>query len=353
VRAARLYAARDIRIGDLDRDGAVPSGHSRVRVTAVGLCGSDLHWFTEGAIGDAVLAQPLVLGHELAGVVVEGPLAGSTVGIDPAIPCGHCVVCARAQEHLCPTGRFAGHSTTDGGLREEMIWPSELLHRLPAGYDAAQATLLEPLGVAVHAVDLAHLRPGSTVAVVGCGPIGLLLIQLAARVAATVIAVEPLAHRREAALRSGAHLAVHPDELAAGSGSSTGTGTGTGSSTGNGSAAPAYLDDCAAVFEVSGADAGLATAGHLARPGGRVLLVGIPDADSTSFSASLFRRKGLTMAAVRRMTADAYARGIALALAGSVDVTWLTSHRFALADAAEAFTVASQRSGLKVVVDVS
>jgi len=345
VRAARLYAARDIRIGDLDRDGALQPGHSRVRVTAVGLCGSDLHWFTEGAIGDAVLAQPLVLGHELAGVVVEGPLAGSTVGIDPAIPCGHCAVCARAQEHLCPTGRFAGHSTTDGGLREEMIWPSELLHPLPAGYDAARATLLEPLGVAVHAVDLAHLRPGSTVAVVGCGPIGLLLIQLAARVAATVIAVEPLAHRREAALRSGAHLAVHPDELAAGSGTGTGTG--------NSSAAAACLDDCAAVFEVSGADAGLATAGHLARPGGRVLLVGIPDADSTSFSASLFRRKGLTMAAVRRMTADAYARGIALALAGSVDVTWLTSHRFALADAAEAFTVASQRSGLKVVVDVS
>ena len=347
MRAARLYAARDLRLDDLDREETLPPGHSRVRVTAVGLCGSDLHWFTEGAIGDAVLAQPLVLGHELAGVVVEGPLTGTTVGIDPAIPCGHCAVCGRAQEHLCPTGRFAGHSTTDGGLREEMVWPTEFLHPLPEGYDAAQATLMEPLGVAVHSVDLAHLRPGGTVAVVGCGPIGLLLIQLAARAAATVVAVEPLAHRREAALRSGAHLAVHPDELGQPAGSAAGTGSAAGP------AVRTFLDDCEAVFEVSGSDAGLALAGHLARPGGRVLLVGIPDADSTTFSASLFRRKGLTLAAVRRMTADAYARGIALALAGSVDLSWLASHRFALADAQDAFTVASARSGLKVVVEVS
>ncbi len=332
MRAARLHTARDVRIGEVPRVAAVPPGHSRIRLTAVGLCGSDLHWFTEGAIGDAVLADPLVLGHELAGVVVDGPMAGTPVGIDPAIPCGRCAVCRRDQEHLCPNGRFAGHSTTDGGLQEELIWPTELLHPLPGGYDPAQATLLEPLGVAVHATDLAHLRPGSMVGVVGCGPIGLLLVQLAARVAARVVAVEPLAHRREAALRSGATVALHPDELA-------------GSDR-------AWLDGCEAVFEVSGADAGLATTGALARPGGRVLLVGIPDADSTTFSASLFRRKGLTLVAVRRMTADAYARGIRLAVEGPVDLSWLTSHRFPLENAGQAFTAAADRAGLKVVVEI-
>jgi L-iditol 2-dehydrogenase len=335
VRAARLHAARDIRIGETARAASVPPGHCRVRVTAVGLCGSDLHWFTEGAIGDAVLADPLVLGHELAGVVVEGELDGTTVGIDPAIPCGRCLLCRQALEHLCPTGRFAGHGITDGGLQEELVWPAELLHPLPAGYDPAQATLLEPLGVAVHSVDLAHLRPGGTVGVVGCGPIGLLLVQLAARVAARVVAVEPLVHRQDAALRSGATVALHPDELAEPS-----------------AGGELWLDGCEAVFEVSGTDAGLATAGHLARPGGRVLLVGIPDADSTTFSASLFRRKGLTLAAVRRMTADAYARGVALALGGTVDVSWLTSHRFPLADAGQAFIVAADRAGLKVVVEI-
>jgi L-iditol 2-dehydrogenase len=330
MRTARLHAPGDIRVTTEEAAPDAP-GRSRVRVTSVGLCGSDLHWFTEGAIGDAVLRRPLVLGHEIAGVVLDGPMAGATVGVDPAVPCGRCATCARGDGHLCPTVAFSGHGGVDGGLQEEMVWPDHLLHRLPDGYDGAQGTLLEPLGVAVHALDLSHVRAGATVGVVGCGPIGLLLIQLVRASGAHVVAVEPRPHRVDAARRAGAAVAVTPDGLAG----------------------LAELDSCDVVFEVSGADAGLAHAGHLLRPGGRIVLVGIPDEDATTFQASLMRRKGVTLACVRRMTEAAYARGITLALQGVVDLTWLTSHRFPLDKAAEAFSVAAAREGLKVVVDVS
>ncbi|HET9657010.1 MAG TPA: alcohol dehydrogenase catalytic domain-containing protein [Kineosporiaceae bacterium] len=339
MRVARLHGAGDLRVGDepapcSDAVRSYPAGtaddHCRVRILSAGLCGSDLHWFTEGAIGDAVLARPLVPGHELSGLVLDGPLAGAVVGIDPAVPCGQCPVCRRGAGHLCPDVAFAGHGGVDGGLQEELVWPLAQLHRLPDGFGAAEGALLEPLGVAVHALDLSHLRAGCGVGVIGCGPIGLMLVQLAVAAGAQVAAVEPLAHRREAARRAGAVVVLQPQELSRGP-----------------------LDGCEVVFEVSGSDGGVAAAGALVAPGGRIVLVGIPDGDRTTLRASPFRRKGATLAFVRRMTEDAYRRGIGLAGDRVVDLSWLTTHRFPLEQAAEAFAVAVAREGLKVVVDVT
>ena len=313
-------------------DPVAGPGESLVRITSVGLCGSDLHWFTDGGIGDAALTDPLVLGHEMAGVVVSGPLAGRTVGLDPALPCYDCRECAAGLEHLCTRMHFAGHSDTDGGLREFVAWPDRHLHPLPDGYDPACGSLLEPLGVAVHSADLAHLRHGDAVAVVGCGPIGVMLVQLAVMSGCVVTAVEPLAHRREAALRAGAARAVAPDDVTRSS---------------------AYEGTCEVAFEVSGADDGLERAALLVRPGARIVLVGIPDDDTTTISASIMRRKGMTLAFARRMTENAYVRAIDLATRGAVDLSWLTTSRFPLEDAVEAFAAASRREGLKVVVDVT
>lgn len=331
MRCATLHAPGDIRVQEMAEPVAGP-GESLVRITSVGLCGSDLHWFDEGAIGDAVLTRPLVLGHEMAGVVLSGPLAGRSVAIDPALPCGTCRECHAGLDHLCTHMGFAGHGSTDGGLRELVAWADDRLHLLPDGFDPAMGSLLEPLGVAVHATDLAHLRPGWRVAVVGCGPIGLILVELAVLAGSEVVAVEPLAHRREAALRAGATAAVAPEDVTADS-------------------ELAAMSDVA--FEVSGSDDGLARAALLSRPGARVVLVGIPEEDATTFQASLMRRKGLTLACVRRMTGDAYARGISLAVRGAIDLSWLTSRRFPLADAVTAFEVAAAREGNKVVIDVT
>jgi L-iditol 2-dehydrogenase len=333
MRAARLHGVHDIRIGS-EPDPVPAPGESLVRVRAVGLCGSDLHWFGTGSIGDAVLAAPLVLGHEIAGLVEGGPLDGRRVAIDPSIACGTCPQCRAGNRNLCPTVRFAGHGGSDGGLRELIAWPTALLHPVPDSVSDADAAMLEPLGVALHAIDLGHVSIGATVAVVGCGPIGLCMVQLARIAGAgTVVAVEPLAHRREAASRLGADVVIDPDDAAY----------------------PDALDDAThlgadVVLEVAGTDLAVDLAIGAARPGARVVLAGIPEEDATTFRASVARRKGVSLVLCRRMK-EMYHRTTPLVAGGRVDVRSIVTDSFGLAQAAEAFDLASRRSGGKVIVD--
>jgi L-iditol 2-dehydrogenase len=179
--------------------------------------------------------------------------------------------------------------------------------------------MLEPLGVAIHTVDLAHLRVGMSVGVFGCGPIGLLIIQLARLAgAAQVLVTEPLPHRLEKALQLGAREWK-----------------------------PGQKVDVA--FEVAGQDEAVETAITAVKPGGTVLLAGIPAEDRTFFTASTARRKGLTLKLVRRMKFT-YPRAIRLVESRQVDVSSLVTLSFPLSQAQEAFTVAQRREGLKVIV---
>ena len=323
--AARLHGVRDVRL-HTETIPAVGPGEELVRVTAVGLCGSDLHWFTEAGIGDARLTRPVVPGHEFAGVIEGGPRHGQLVAVDPALPCRRCEMCLDGYRNLCPDVVFAGHGGQDGGLQQYLAWPSWALHPLPDTMSAIDGAVLEPLGVALHALDLGHLRIGSTTAVVGAGPIGLLLVQAAKSAGATrVVVVEPLAHRRDAAKRLGADVLLDVDEVPDDIGAHT-------------------------VFEMAGSDAAVEIALRVARPGARVVLGGIPDGDRTSFQASLARRKGLTLVLVRRMN-EAYPRAIRLVEQGLIDISSIVSHRYPLERAAEAFAVAADRQGLKVVIE--
>jgi L-iditol 2-dehydrogenase len=334
VKVARLHGAGDIRLGEEPPPRVAP-GLSLVRVTAVGLCGSDLHWYAGGGIGDARLDGPLVIGHEFAGVVADGPRTGERVAVDPAIPCETCAMCRTGDRNLCPDIRFAGHGREDGALREFLTWPSHLLHPLPDDLSDADGAMLEPLGVAVHALDLGHVRVGATVGVFGCGPIGLLLLQVArAAGAGTVVAVDPLPHRVAAARRLGADRAYLPDEVTD----------------------PAALVGIGGVrgvdvaFEAAGTNDAVNMAIAAARPGARIVLTGIPDDDRTTFSASLARRKGLTLVMVRRMK-DVYPRAVRLVQQGRVDVASVVTARYPLRRVDEAFRVAASRAGLKVVVE--
>jgi len=267
-------------------------------------------------------------------VVEHGPLAGRRVAIDPAMPCDACDSCRRGYHNLCPEVRFAGHGATDGALRDRVVWPDHLLHPLPDGMSDAAGALLEPFGVALHALDLGHVRTGGTVAIVGCGPIGLLAIQLArAAGATTVVAVEPLPHRVDAARRFGADVVLTPHEVRAG---------------GLERVVAGGVD---VAVEIAGTDDAVAVALLAARPGARVVLAGIPAEDRTTFTASLARRKGLTILMSRRMNGT-YPRAIALVRRGSVDLEPLVTHRFELAQAGEAFAAATRRTGLKTVVEI-
>jgi L-iditol 2-dehydrogenase len=328
VKVARLHGAGDVRIHDEDQPRAA-EGSSLVRVTAVGLCGSDLHWFTEGAIGDAQLGgRPLVLGHEFAGVVAGGALDGRRVAVDPAIPCFECEQCLEGNHNLCLRIKFAGHGSCDGGLREYVAWPDRRLHPVPDSISDAGSAVLEPLGVALHAFDLGHVRVASTVAIVGCGPIGLLMVQVArASGARRVLAVDPLPHRRAAAEALGADAALTPGEAAE----------------------AATTSPVEVAFEIAGTNDAVDTAMRLARPGARVVLAGIPDDDATTFSASLARRKGLTLVLARRMK-EMYPRAISLAERGLVDLDAVVSASYPITEVGPALSAAAARSGLKVMV---
>jgi len=331
VKALRLHGVGELRLHE-EPDPQPGEGELLVRVTAVGLCGSDRHWFVEGGIGDAALERPLVLGHEFAGEVAAGPRAGERVAIDPAVPCEACPVCRAGLQHLCPAVRFAGHGSTDGALRSLLAWPERLAHPIPDAIPDAEASLLEPLGVALHAVDLGHVRPGTSTGVFGCGPLGLLLVQaLRAAGAGPVVATEPLPHRREAAAALGVPHAVSPGGL--------------------GGVTPAGGVGLDVAFEVAGADDALADAIEAVRPGGRVVLVGIPDGDRTSFAASAARRKGLSLLLCRRMAPSDLPRAIGLAASGQVELAPLVSERHPLAGGEDAFAALVSRRGLKIVVE--
>jgi L-iditol 2-dehydrogenase len=315
---------------------SIGQGDTALRIRAVGICGSDLHWFSQEGIGDARLTAPLVLGHEFAAQIAEGPRQGERVAVDPAVPCRCCEFCETGHPNLCIDMRFAGHGRDDGAMRQFMAWPERCLFPIPDSFSDADGAMLEPLGVAIHTVDLAHLKPGMTVGVFGCGPIGLLILQVA-RVAGAVdiVATDVLQHRLDAAKSLGAATVIQASE--AGSEREEVT-----------AAARGHGVDVA--IEAAGTNEAIETAIDAVRPGGTVVLAGIPGDDQTSFTASVARRKGLTIKLVRRMK-HVYPRAIRLVELGMVDVRSLVTHEYSLDDYQAAFSTASQRQGLKVIIN--
>jgi L-iditol 2-dehydrogenase len=339
MRSVRLHGTGDLQLHEEDVPMA-RAGEKLVRVKSVGVCGSDLHWFGEGGIGDAKLDRPLVLGHEMAGVTSDG----QRVAIDPAVPCGHCEFCQHGHPNLCSNLIFAGHGNTDGSLREWMAWNARSLFPIPDSISDDEGAMLEPLGVAMHTVDLGKVKPGMSVGVFGCGPIGLLVIQMAKLSgAANIIATDKLPHRVDAAKAFGAShafLAESGHEL--------------------GEPALSTVEMIRAATSRRGVDVAFDAAGTpdavemsfaAVSVGGKVILAGIPEEDKTTFTASVARRKGLTIKLVRRMK-HTYPRAIELVSKGLVDVRSIVTHRFPLEQAVEAFRVAERREGLKIIIEV-
>ena len=332
MQVLRLHNAGQLALHDEPVPQPGP-GEALVRITAVGVCGSDLHWFNEAGIGDARLDRPLVLGHEIAGIVKSGRLKGQRVAVDPAVSCHRCEFCLEGNPNFCTNLRFAGHGHEDGAMQEIYSWPEECLYPLPEAISDVEGAILEPLGVAIHAVDLARLRPGMTAGVFGSGPIGILILQLA-RLAGAIrlYATDLLPARLEAARGYGAsqvYLANDGQEAATILAETGGRG----------------LD---VVFEAAGDNEAVEAAIECAKPGGIVVLAGIPGDDCTTFTASIARRKGLTIKLVRRMKLT-YPRAIDLVSSGLVDVSSLVTHCYPLSEFQTAFEVASRREGLKVV----
>lgn len=336
MKSLRLFGVNDLRLVEESRPSP-GGGELLIQPGVVGICGSDVHWWQEAGIGDTGLSKPLVLGHEFAAYVRSGERAGERVAVEPAINCGSCRYCLEGNPNFCLNLLFAGHDKTDGAFREYLAWPERLLFTLPDSLSDAEGAMLEPLGVAIHAADLGHVRPGMRVGVFGCGPIGLLLVQMARIMGATqIVATDKLPDRLEAAREFGATRVIrsfggseNPEVWQA----TNGRGV-----------------DVA--FEAAGENEAVETAIASAKRGAQVVLVGIPADDRTGFQASIARRKGLTMRICRRMK-HTYPRAISLVEKRMVDVASLVTHRFSLESYQEAFSLSAQREGIKIVVEVS
>ena len=348
--AARLYGPKDLRIDHVPHPGAPGPGQVLLRVTAVGICGSDLHTYQDARIGDTPLQSPLTLGHEFAGIVEEvgpgviedgefSPLhPGTRVAVDPAQPCGRCEMCEQGHQNLCRRLHFCGLYPDEGSLSQWMLVPAHTCFPVPESIDDAAAALLEPLGVAIHATDLAKARVADSAVIVGAGPIGLSLLQtLRASGAQPIYVIDQFPWRLALAAKLGG-IPINFQEqgpVAAVQQATHGRGV-----------------DIA--VEAAWADHSIQWCAEMTRLGGRLVLVGIPGNNRFEMNHATARRKGLTIYMSRRMK-HVYPRAIQLVQSGTVNVNALISHRFALTDAPAAFALndAYQDQVVKVIIDVN
>jgi L-iditol 2-dehydrogenase len=320
-------------------------GEVLLRVASVGVCGSDVHYYLEGGIGDAVVTEPIIMGHEFSAWVaglgegVKGLEVGQLVAVEPAVHCGECESCQHGHPNLCPNVEFCGTPPIDGVFAEYTVKPAHNCFPLPEGLDPVDGAMLEPLGIAIHTVDLAHLKPGYTVAVLGAGPIGLLTAAVARAAGAGAIwMTEPLAYRRDFAREYVADAVLNPDEVDVVAGIMELSG-------GRG------VD---VAFEAAGAEETPDQAARVTRVGGKLVVAGIPSDDTMTLTAGVVRRKGLTIKLVRRMK-HTYPRAIELVQRGMVDVKSVATNRYPLERIDEAFqTVANYDDGvLRAIVQVA
>src|SRR5262249_52483101 len=185
MRSVQLVAPERVELREMPDPPEPGPGEVTVRVRAVGLCGSDLHYYKEGSCAGYPAMYPFVLGHEPAGEAaaggagVEDLTSGQRVAIEPAITCGCCEFCRAGRHNLCEKLVFMGGLQVPGLLREWATIPASNATPIPTGMSCTTATVVEPLAVVLHAFELTRLEPGETVAVMGAGPIGLLCVAVA------------------------------------------------------------------------------------------------------------------------------------------------------------------------------
>lgn len=329
--AVRLHSPADLRVEQIPHPGPPGPGHVLLRVTTTCICGSDLHTYKEAKIGDVVLQSPLILGHEFAGVVeavgpdsLDGhfqPLQpGTRVAVDPAQPCWTCEMCEQGHPNLCHNLHFCGSYPDVGSLSRRIHMPARSCFPIPDAMDDISAAMLEPLGIALHAVDLARLQVGNSLAILGAGCIGLTILQVARLAGADPIYIsDKFDWRLARAERYGGLPLSDTEQVQAIHEKSGGRGV-----------------DVA--IEAAWADHSVQQAVDMLRLGGRLVIVGISEDDRIAFQHSTARRKGLTIRLSRRMK-HTYPRALRLWQSGAIDLAGIISHRFPLEETPAAFAL--------------
>ena len=330
---AELIATREFRLSDLSIPDPGP-GEVQVRVGGVGICGSDMHSYLEGGVGDSPCQFPMVLGHEPAGTVlkvgpgVTGWSAGDRAALEPAVYCYHCEFCRSGRHNVCANIRFLSTPGIPGFFRECVNLPAANLLAIPPSLSLEQATLVEPLAIALHSLKFVEVQPGDSVAVFGAGPIGLLTIAaLKVSGAGRIFSIEPVAHRRDLARHLGADAALDPSSVDAAREIQAETG---------GRGVDCAID-CAAKEHTTN------QAIRAARNGGRVVITGIHSECYVPFEVSPMRRKELAIFNVRRSNHESE-RALEMLVHRLAWFAPLVTHTRPLSDIAAAFRLVESYS---------
>ncbi|NIM05309.1 MAG: zinc-binding dehydrogenase [Armatimonadetes bacterium] len=343
MKAVVLHKIDDLRIEEVPAPGAPGPDEVKVRTCNVGVCGSDVHYYKRGRIGDFVVKEPMILGHETGGEVIEvgsnvkNLKVGDKVAMEPGIPCWKCTFCKEGRYNLCQDIFFWATPPDHGSLAEYLVHPADFCFKLPEGVGTDEAAMIEPLAVGVHACNVAGVRPGSTVAVTGAGPIGLLAMQVAlAYGATTAIATDVSPSRLALAEKLGAKLTINPAKedvvkrvLAATEG-----------------------EGVDMVLECSGAAQAISQSPYLVKPGGTIVWIGMThppevEIDQVRLIINEIRTQGTFR------YANAYPIAINLVAAGKVNLQPLITARYPFEKAVEAIDMCStgKAEQIKVMID--
>lgn len=341
MRAAQLTAIRRIEIGEIPRPSDPGENDVLVRVRAVGVCGSDIHYFRSGRIGSQIVEYPFVIGHEASGIVegrggkVARVKPGDRVALDPSVSCGHCDQCMAGREHTCRNLLFLGcPGQLTGSLCELVALPEKCCYPIPEEMTFEQAVLTEPLAIALYTIDRSGVLPTANIAILGTGPIGMSVFHiLRARRAGRIYVTDKIAARLSLAARLRPVWSGNPDavdivqEIAA---------------------REPLLLDC--VYECSGDAGAISQAVRLLKPGGLLVLVGIPETDGITLPIHELRRKEITIINIRRQV-HCTQKAIDLIASHGVDLDSMVTHRFSLGEAQAALElVEAYRDGVMKAV---
>ena len=319
MKAMKLTGLRQMQLSEVPIPEAVKPTDVLVKMARVGICGSDVHYFTEGGIGSQRVEYPWTVGHEGGGIVAEIGSAvtrvkvGDRIAFDPAQPCFECDQCQAGRPHTCRNLNFLGCPQQIGGcLSEYLVMPETSCYPIPDGMTFEEAAIVEPLSIGVYAITLADSMKGAKIGITGAGPIGLsVLLPAKAQGASRVYMTDKIDARLEMALRAGADWAGNSDtedvvaEITR--------------------REPELLD---VIFECSGEQSAMDQAVQLLKPGGELLLIGIPGAQNrVSFDINLLRRKELRIQNVRRQN-HCVQRAIDMIANNEIDVNVMVTHRF-------------------------
>jgi len=345
MRAVYLHGVRDLRMQEDPTPKVSAPDEALIQVGTVGVCGSDCHFYERGRVGPFVVDEPIILGHELSGTVVEvgadvrGLEPGDRVAVEPGYPCRRCRRCREGRYNICERDVtfMATPGFIDGAFREYLTWPADFLFKLPDELSLDDGAMIEPLAVGVHACRRGGVAPGQSVAVLGAGPIGLLAAEAAAAYGALPVLVTDVVQPR---LELGGKLGlttVNADETDAGAAIRDATDGGAD-----------------VVIETAGTGATIQQAMSAVRTGGVVVLVGMAPEDEIALPVMDMITREYEIRTVFRY-ANCYQPALNLVAAGRINLELLRTHEFPLEEVEAALLTAIEKKSesCKVMVKIA